>query len=307
MERLEHSLWVEKYRPTTLDTYIGNEHLKSKVSVYLESGDLPHLLLYGKAGTGKTTLAKLLVNNIECDYMYINASDENSVDTVRNKVRGFASTMGFKDYKIIILDECDYITPNAQAALRNLMETFSKHCRFILTCNFVERIIDPIQSRCQSFQVIPPSKKEVALHIHNILKEEDIASKMDDVAGLVNAGYPDIRRVINSCQRQVVDGMLVVDKQSLVESDYKMKLMEIIKKENKKDAFKSVRKLLADSQVTDFAELYKLMYDEVDSYGTGHIAECILIIAKYQLSDSQVVDKEINAMAMIIELLGVIK
>ena len=307
MERLEHSLWVEKYRPTTLDTYIGNEHLKSKVSVYLESGDLPHLLLYGKAGTGKTTLAKLLVNNIECDYMYINASDENSVDTVRNKVRGFASTMGFKDYKIIILDECDYITPNAQAALRNLMETFSKHCRFILTCNFVERIIDPIQSRCQSFQVIPPSKKEVAIHMTNILKEEGVVSKMDDIAGLVNAGYPDIRRVINSCQRQVVDGMLVVDKQSLVESDYKMKLMEIIKKENKKDAFKSVRKLLADSQVTDFAELYKLMYDEVDSYGTGHIAECILIIAKYQLSDSQVVDKEINAMAMIIELLGVIK
>ena len=307
MEKLEHSLWVEKYRPTSLDTYIGNEHLKSKVSVYLESGDLPHLLLYGKAGTGKTTLAKLLVNNIECDYMYINASDENSVDTVRTKVRGFASTMGFKDYKIIILDECDYITPNAQAALRNLMETFSKHCRFILTCNFVERIIDPIQSRCQSFQVIPPSKKDVALHIHQILKEESIASKMDDVAGLVNAGYPDIRRVINSCQRQVVDGLLVVDKQSLVESDYKMKLMEIIKKENKRDAFKSVRKLLADSQVTDFAELYKLMYDEVDSYGTGHIAECILIIAKYQLSDSQVVDKEINAMAMIIELLGVIK
>jgi len=307
MEKLEHSLWVEKYRPTSLDTYIGNEHLKSKVSVYLESGDLPHLLLYGKAGTGKTTLAKLLVNNIECDFMYINASDENSVDTVRTKVRGFASTMGFKDYKIIILDECDYITPNAQAALRNLMETFSKHCRFILTCNFVERIIDPIQSRCQSFQVIPPSKKEVAIHMTNILKEEGVASKMDDIAGLVNAGYPDIRRVINSCQRQVVDGMLVVDKQSLVESDYKMKLMEIIKKESKKDAFKSVRKLLADSQVTDFAELYKLMYDEVDSYGTGHIAECILIIAKYQLSDSQVVDKEINAMAMIIELLGVIK
>ena len=307
MEKLEHSLWVEKYRPTSLDTYIGNEHLKSKVSVYLESGDLPHLLLYGKAGTGKTTLAKLLVNNIECDYMYINASDENSVDTVRTKVRGFASTMGFKDYKIIILDECDYITPNAQAALRNLMETFSKHCRFILTCNFVERIIDPIQSRCQSFQVIPPSKKEVAIHMTNILKEEDVVSKMDDIAGLVNAGYPDIRRVINSCQRQVVDGMLVVDKQSLVESDYKIKLLEIIKKESKKDAFKSVRKLLADSQVTDFAELYKLMYDEVDSYGTGHIAECILIIAKYQLSDGQVVDKEINAMAMVIELLGVIR
>ena len=304
---MSNTLWTEKYRPSGVDTYLGNEHLLEKVSMYLESGDLPHLLLYGKAGTGKTTLAKILVKNIECDYLYINASDENNVDTVRTKVKQFASTIGFKDFKIIILDECDYITPNAQAALRNLMETFSKHCRFILTCNFVERIIDPIQSRCQSFQVIPPSKKEVALHIHNILKEEDIASKMDDVAGLVNAGYPDIRRVINSCQRQVVDGMLVVDKQSLVESDYKMKLMEIIKKENKKDAFKGVRKLLADSQVTDFAELYKLMYDEVDSYGTGHIAECILIIAKYQLSDRQGVDKEINAMAMIIELLGVIK
>ena len=307
MERLEHSLWVEKYRPTSLDTYIGNEHLKSKVSVYLESGDLPHLLLYGKAGTGKTTLAKLLVNNIECDYLYINASDENNIDTVRTKVRGFASTMGFKDFKIIILDECDYITPNAQAALRNIMETFSRHCRFILTCNFVERVIDPIQSRCQSFQVIPPSKKEVAIHMTNILKEEDVASKMDDIAGLVNAGYPDIRRVINSCQRQVVDGMLVVDKKSLVENDYKIKLLELLKTESKKDAFKSIRKLLADSQVTDFAELYKLMYDEVDSYGTGHIAESILIIAKYQLSDGQVVDKEINAMAMIIELLGVIK
>jgi DNA polymerase III delta prime subunit len=118
MERLEHSLWVERYRPTKLENYIGNEHLKSKVDVYLKSGDMPHLLLFGRAGTGKTTLAKMLVNSIECDYLYINASDENSVDTVRNKVRNFASTIGFKDMKIIILDECDYITPNAQAALR---------------------------------------------------------------------------------------------------------------------------------------------------------------------------------------------
>ena len=124
MNEIKHSLWVEKYRPTTMDTYIGNEHLKSKVSLYLESGDLPHLLLYGRAGTGKTTLAKLLVNNIDCDYLYINASDENSVEVVRDKVKNFASTLGFQDMKVIILDECDYITPNAQAALRNLWKLF---------------------------------------------------------------------------------------------------------------------------------------------------------------------------------------
>ena len=303
----EHTLWVEKYRPSNLDTYIGNDQLKSKVKVYLESGDLPHLLLFGKAGTGKTTLAKLLVNNIECDYLYINASDENNVDTVRTKVKSFASTMGFKDYKVIILDECDYITPNAQAALRNLMETFSKHCRFILTCNFVERIIDPIQSRCQTFQVIPPDRKQVAIHISNILTSENVESEVSDIALLVNSGYPDIRRVINSAQRQSIDGKLTIDKQSIVENDYKLKLLEILKKQDKASAFKNIRQLLADSQVKDYADLFRLLYDEVDSYGKGHIAECILVIAKYELSDAQVVDKEINAMAMIIEILQIIK
>ena len=304
---MSNTLWVEKYRPTNLDTYIGNEHLKSKVSVYLESGDLPHLLLYGKAGTGKTTLAKLLVNNIECDYIYINASDENNVDTVRTKVKSFASTIGFKDLKVIILDECDYITPNAQAALRNRMETFSKHCRFILTCNYVERIIDPIQSRCQSFQIIPPSRNEVAKHLHNILVEENVMDTPEDIKILVESGYPDIRRVINSAQRNVVNGKLKLDTTSIIQNDYKLKLLKILETQDKKTAFKEIRKLMADNQITDFADLFRLLYDEVDGYGKGHVAECILIIARYELSDSQVVDKEINAMAMIIELLGVIK
>ena len=306
-KNLSHTLWVEKYRPNNLDTYIGNEHLKDKVSVYLESGDLPHLLLYGKAGTGKTTLAKILVNNIDCDYLYINASDENNVDTVRNKVKNFASTMGFKDYKIIILDECDYITPNAQAALRNLMETFSKHCRFILTCNFVERIIDPIQSRCQSFQIIPPSKKEVARHIHNILLEENVMSDMKDLKVLIDSGYPDIRRVINAAQRNVVKGKLKLDTTSIIQNDYKLKLLKILKTQDKKTAFKDIRQLLLDNKITDFADLFRLLYDEVDDWGKGHVAECILVIARYELSDTQVVDKEINAMAMLIELLGEIK
>ena len=304
---MSNYIWVEKYRPSSLDTYIGNEHLKSKVEIYLESGDLPHLLLYGKAGTGKTTLAKILVNNIECDYLYINASDENSVDTVRNKVRQFASTVGFKDLKIIILDECDYITPNAQAALRNLMETFSKHCRFILTCNYVERIIDPIQSRCQSFQVIPPSKSEVAKHLHNILVQENVMDSMEDIKVLVDSGYPDIRRVINSAQRNVVNGQLKLDTSSIIQNDYKLKLLKILETQDKKTAFKDIRQLLADNKITDFADLFRLLYDEVDGYGKGHVAECILIVARYELSDSQVVDKEINAMAMIIELLGFIK
>ncbi len=312
MGKLEHTLWVEKYRPDLLESYIGNEHLKSKIKLYLENGDLPHLLLYGRAGTGKTTLAKLLVNNIECDHLYINASDENSVDTVRNKVRNFASTIGFKDMKVIILDECDYITPNAQAALRNLMETFSKHTRFILTCNYVERIIDPIQSRCQPFQIVPPSRKEVAVHLNNILKEENVSFEMDDVATLVNGGYPDIRRVINFAQRQVVDSKLSIDQDNLVAVDlnvnvFSSQIVNVLKTQNKKDAFVTIRKMLGDNQISDFADLFRLLYDEVDDYGRGHIAECILTIAKYQLSDAQVVDKEINAMAMLIELLGVIK
>ncbi len=241
---MSNTLWTEKYRPSSIDTYIGNEHLLDKVSVYLESGDLPHLLLYGRAGTGKTTLAKILVKNIECDYLYINASDENNVDTVRTKVKNFASTVGFKDYKIIILDECDYITPNAQAALRNLMETFSKHCRFILTCNYVERIIEPIQSRCQSFQITPPSKKDVAVHLSNILQNENVKFEIDDVATIVNGTYPDIRKVINTSQRNVVSNSLKLDTGSIIQNDYKLKLLEILKTQDKKNAFKNIRQTI---------------------------------------------------------------
>ena len=303
----EHTLFVEKYRPVSLENYIGNDHLKTKVSKYINTGDIPHLLLHGKAGTGKTTLAKLLVSNIDCDQMYINASDTNSVDTVRNQIKVFASSVGFKDLKVIILDECDFLTPNAQAALRNLMETFSKHCRFILTCNYVERIIDPIQSRCQSYQIIPPSKKEVAIHTSNILNTEGITYDNNDIVTMVNSSYPDIRRIINSIQRNVVDSNLVVDTESMVKNDYKLQVLEILQTQDKKNAFKNLRQLLADSQIRDYADLFRLLYDEVDSYGKGHIAEVILTVAKYELSDAQVVDKEINAMAMLIEILNITK
>jgi len=307
METVKNSLWVEKYRPSSLDTYIGNEHLKSKVEVYLESGDLPHLLFYGRAGTGKTTLAKLLVKNIDCDYLYINASDENSVEIVRDKVKNFASTLGFAEMKIIILDECDYITPNAQAALRNLMETFSRHCRFILTCNYVERIIDPIQSRCQSFQIIPPDRKQVAKHLSNILDNENIEYQLDDIVTIVNGGYPDIRRVINASQRQIVNGKLIIDEGMAIQNDYKLQVLDILKTQDKKNSFKNIRQVLADSKITDFSDLFRLLFDTVDDWGRGHIAESILTLSQYQQSDAVVVDKEINIMAMFVEVIGIIK
>ena len=304
MDGLNHSLWVEKYRPKNLSTYVGNEHLKEKVKRYIDSEDVPHLLLYGKAGTGKTTLAKIITSNIDCDYMYINASDENKVDDVRNKIKTFASSVGFKSLKVIILDECDYLTPNAQAALRNLMETFSKHCRFILTCNYVERIIDPIQSRCQSYKVVPPSKKEVAQQMVKILDTESVEYQLDDVAMIVNAGYPDIRRVINSAQRQVVDSKLVVDVSSIIQNDYKVQLLE---KLTSGASFKDVRQLIADNSISDYSELYRLLYDEVETYSNGKVAECIMAIAESQYKDTMVVDKEINFMSLIIELITLVR
>ena len=191
-DKVDNSLWTEAYRPTRLVDYVGNAMLKEKVSGYLENGDIPHLLLYGRAGTGKTTLAKLIVKSVECDYMIINASDENNVETVRNKVKGFASSMGFKKYKIVILDEFDYMSQNAQAILRNLMETFSQHCRFILTCNYVEKVIEPIQSRCQTFQIIPPTKKDVAIQISKILGNENVSFQPKDLVPIIDAGYPEI-------------------------------------------------------------------------------------------------------------------
>tara|TARA_B100001121_G_scaffold301867_1_gene313534 strand:- start:5499 stop:6404 length:906 start_codon:yes stop_codon:yes gene_type:complete len=301
---MSHSLWVEKYRPKDLSTYIGNEHLKNKVKVYLESEDVPHLLLYGKAGTGKTTLAKIITSNIDCDYMYINASDENSVDAVRFKIRSFAASVGFKDLKVIILDEADYLTPNAQAALRNLMETFSKHCRFILTCNYVERIIDPIQSRCQSYKVIPPSKKDIAQHVVKILETEQCSFDLKDVAMVVNAGYPDIRRVINSVQRQIVDNTLKIDTSSIIQNNYKIQLLQMLSDGSK---LNDIRKLIADNSISDYSELYRLLYDEVETYSNGKVAECILNIAEAQYQDVNVVDKEINFMSLIIRITRIIK
>jgi replication factor C small subunit len=293
-------IWCEKYRPETLSGYIGNEHLKSKFTQYLESGDIPHLLFYGKAGTGKTTLAKIIVKNIQCDYLYLNASDERNIDTVRDKIKVFASSVGFKPLKVVILDESDYLTPISQAALRNVMETFSQHTRFILTCNYVERIIDPIQSRCQSYNITPPSKRAVGSHLYNILHGEGVDFQIDEIAVLVNASYPDIRQVINSAQRQVVGKKLVIDASSIIEKNYKLRLIELLISRN---PFKDIRQLTADNHIEDYSELFRLLYDEVDTYAPNAVPDAILKISEAQYKDAHAVDKEINFMALIINIL----
>jgi DNA polymerase III delta prime subunit len=306
-EENNHSLWVEKYRPNKLEDYVGNEHLKEKVSAYIESGDVPHLLLYGRAGTGKTTLAKLIVNSLDCDYMIINASDENNVETVRTKVKNFASSMGFKPFKIIIMDEFDYMSQNAQAILRNLMETFSKHCRFILTCNYVEKVIEPIQSRCQSFQIIPPTKKDVAIQISKILKAEDVEFDVKDLVPIIDASYPDIRKVINTCQLNSHKGKLKVDVQNLLENDYKLKVLDILKSnDDKRNKYMKLRQAIIDSRASEFSELYTLLYDKVDEYAADNTSGVILILGDSIAKSAIAIDKEIIAASTLIQILNVI-
>jgi DNA polymerase III delta prime subunit len=301
----EHDIFCEKYRPVTINDYIGNEHIKEKIGQYLQKEDIPHLLLYGPPGTGKTSCAKLITNTFGFETLYINASDENSVDVIRDKIKSFVSTISFNKFKVVILDESDYVTINGQAALRNLMETFSKHARFILTCNYVDRIIPAIQSRCQVFQIIPPSKKEVAERVVKILNNENIIYDIKDVATLVNEGYPDIRKVINLCQQHSSNGELTISKGIAERGSYAMKCIDILKSEkNPKDCFTNIRQTIADAKIKDFADLYRLMYDEIESYGSGHIGPIILIIAEYQYKDSFSVNKDINVAAMFGQIIG---
>ena len=297
-----HGLWVERYRPQDLSTYVGNEHLKTKVERFLDDGNIPHLLLYGRAGGGKTTLAKIIVNNTECDYLYINASDERNIDLVRDKLKTFASSVGFKPMKVVILDEADYLNVNsAQPALRNLMETFSAHCRFILTCNYVEKIIDPIQSRCQTYKIVPPSKKEVAVHAKTILEKENISFDLDDLALVVTAGYPDLRKVINELQRMSIDGKLTVDKDGMIHNEFKLQFLDAIRN---RESISTIRKMVADSNFTEYTELYRLLYDEVESFGVEKMPEIIADISKGSYQDVLVVDKEINFIATVSNILG---
>jgi len=308
----ENSLFVEKYRSKILDEYVGNEQLKQIVAQYIEKNDLQNLLLYGTPGTGKTTLAKLIVNNFNCDYLYINASDERGIDTIRDKVQGFASSASFKPIKIIILDEADFLTIQAQASLRNIIETYSRTTRFILTCNYLERIIDPLQSRCQVLKITPPSKKEVAQHVVIILDKEDITYTIEDLALVVNKHYPDVRKILNTCQVNTVDGgandlYLKIDKAILSSNSYKDGVLKELKSPTK-SSFKNIRQILADSNLYDFEEIYRFLYDNLDEYGNNDLAKAMIVIEieNYMYHANFRIDKEINVMALLASILKII-
>ncbi len=302
----ENSLLVEKYRPSKLENYVGNENIKKSISKYLEQNDILNLIFYGPAGTGKTTLAKLCVQNLDCDHLYINASDERGIETIRDKVQSFASVASFKPLKVVILDEADFLTIQAQASLRNIIETFSRTTRFIMTCNFVERIIDPLQSRCQVLKIVPPTKKDVAKHLHWICNEESISHELNDLVPLVNQYYPDLRKCINTIQLSTMDGgannlYLNLDQSILVSSNYIDKVIIALSNKSK---FNDVRQIIADANVDDFDELFKSLYERASEYLPGKEGTAAILINEHQYKANFRIDKEINTMSLIQNLIN---
>jgi replication factor C small subunit len=297
----EHTLLVEKYRSSKLDEYVGNENIKKTISQYLDQNDIQNLIFYGPAGTGKTTLAKLIVQNLDCSHLYINASDERGIDTIRDKVSSFASAASFSPLKVVILDEADFLTIQAQASLRNVIETYSRTTRFIMTCNFVERIIDPLQSRCHVLKIIPPSKKEVAVHLAKIMAHETISYDVEDIKVIVNQYYPDLRKCLNTIQLSTQDQKLVIDKSVLVSSNYMTQVLKELS--NAKPNWRNIRQIIADANVNDFEELYRYLYDNASKYADGMEGMVAIYINEYSYQSNFRIDKEINAMALIQKLI----
>jgi DNA polymerase III delta prime subunit len=303
---VEHLLWTEKYRPKTIEDCILPERLKKPFQEYVTQKNIPNLLLTGGAGVGKTTVAKAMCNEIGCDFMIINGSDENGIDMVRNKITNYASSMSFSGgRKVIIIDEADYLSANAQAAFRNAIEEFAGNCSFIFTCNFKNKIIEPLHSRCAviEFTLKASEKSSMAGQffktIQTILSEEQIDYETPVVAELIKKHFPDFRRVINELQRFSKFGKIDTGVLSQIVD---VSLNDIIKFIKDKD-FGAIRKWVASNDI-DPAALYRKLYDNLyEVLKPQSIPQAVIIIADYQYKQAFVADQEINLVACLTELM----
>jgi len=298
-------LWVEKYRPNTVDGYVfRDEHQKKQVQQWIKDGTIPHLLFSGNAGIGKTTLAKILLNQLdvnELDVLEINASRTNSVEDVRDKIVNFVQMIPFGAFKVVLLDEADYLSPNAQAALRGVMEEYHTTSRFILTCNYPNRIIPALHSRCQGFHIERIDQTEFTARVAEILINEEITPDIDTLDTYVKATYPDLRKCINMVQMNSVSGQLVPpEKSDAGESDWKLEMTELFKQ----GQISKARKLVcSQARPEEMEDVYKWLYDNVELFGDEEKQESAILIIKQGLVDHTLVaDPEINLAATMIRL-----
>ena len=299
-------LWTEKYRPDTLDGYVFRDNdQKHQVQGWITSGAIPHLLFSGAPGVGKTTLAKILIGQLDVqdvDVLEINASRENSVDNVRERITNFVATMPFGEFKVVLLDEADYISPNGQAALRGVMETYSSTARFILTCNYPNKVIPALHSRCQGFHIEKIDTTEFTARIATVLVSENIDVDIDTLDSYVKATYPDLRKCINLVQMNSVDGKLVSPQESdSAMADYRLAVVDLFKEGKLLEA----RKLLCSQvRADEMDELFRWMYDNLELWSTTQEGQdaAVLIIAKGLRNIPMVADQEINLAATLVEL-----
>lgn len=302
MEQI-HNIWNEFYRPSNLENLIIEDEKKQKFQEYLDKQTIPHLGLFGDTGSGKTTLSKILVKNIECDFLYLNATENRSMDDIKEKVGRFAAASSFKPLKIIILDEATHLLEASQVLLLNMMETFSLKTRFILTGNYPERIIEPLMGRLQSFELHPPSKKEVAIHLTNILDKEEVTYELSSVGKIINQHYPDIRSIINSAQKYTVNKIL---QNNISSSDkkYGEKLLGELKKNG---SIISLRQTIVDANLGNYGEVYNFLYKNVEKYAPKNIGEVIITIEEYKFRSISRVDQEITIVSCLAKILEILK
>ena len=298
-------LWVEKYRPNTVDGYVfRDEHQKQQVQQWIKDGTIPHLLFSGNAGIGKTTLAKILLNQLEVnelDVLEINASRTNSVEDVRDKIVNFVQMIPFGAFKVVLLDEADYLSPNAQAALRGVMEEYHTTSRFILTCNYPNRIIPALHSRCQGFHIERIDQTEFTARVAEILIAEEVTPDIDTLDTYVKATYPDLRKCINMVQMNSVSGSLLPpEKSDAGESDWKLEMTELFKA----GQISKARKLVcSQARPDEMEDVYKWLYDNIELFGDEEKQESAILIIKQGLVDHTLVaDPEINLAATMIRL-----